>query len=84
MGKGRQVSSATEDIAYKHPITGDPWFPDSAEELESVLKAHFTRAFAAPEPDPERSYPAAPLTWDNIQNWDTFRQHSTQHHIPDA
>ena len=24
MGKGRQASSAVEDIAYKHPITGDP------------------------------------------------------------
>ena len=84
MGKGRQVSSAIEDIAYKHPITGDPWFPDSAEELESVLKAHFTRAFAAPAPDPERSDPAGPLTWDNIQNWEAFRLHCAHHHIPDA
>jgi len=24
MGKGRQISSAVEDIEYKHPLTGDP------------------------------------------------------------
>jgi len=57
MGKGRQASSAVEDIAYKHPITGYPWFPESAEELEEVLKAHFTKSFAAPSPDPESSDP---------------------------
>ena len=49
-----------------------------------MLTAHFTRAFAAPEPDPERSDPAAPLTWDTIQNWETSRQHCAHHHIPDA
>ena len=63
MGKGRQISSAVEDIECKHPLTGDPWFPNSAEELEEVLRAHFTKAFAAPEPD---SDPHVPLTWDNI------------------
>ena len=49
-----------------------------------MLKAHFTRAFAAPEPDPERSDPAGPPTWDNIQNWEAFRIHCAHHHIPDA
>ena len=34
MGQDRQVSSDAEVIAYKRPITGDPWFPDSVEELE--------------------------------------------------
>jgi len=33
-----------------------------------VFRAHFTKAFAAPELDPENSDPATPLTWDNIQN----------------
>ena len=81
MGKGRQASSAVEDIAYKHPITGDPWFPESAEELEAVLRAHFTKAFAAPTPDPESSDPTTPLNWDNIQNWETFRKHCAHHHL---
>ena len=82
MGKGRQDSSAVENIAYKHPITGDPWFPESAAELEAVLKAHFTKAFAAPMPDPESSVPTTTLNWDNIQNWETFRKHCAHHHIP--
>jgi len=49
-----------------------------------VLKAHFTKAFAAPTPDPESSVPTTPLNWDNIQNWETFRKHCAHHHTPDA
>ena len=83
LGRGTQNSSAMEDIDYKHPVTGEAWYPNSAEELNTVLRSHFTAAFAEPSPDP--THPdQSPLTWESIQNWEEFRRHCSHHHVPDC